>query len=215
MGDYGRNCKRNSAASEMEEVSSASVSLSKKSKIFKEFESPSPGIELEIPRLFSHFLEKPVSPATSSNSGGVVVGEVSSSICWDESLVSHCFSNESCEIVKESLTFVDLEAKSFETEISTCNNSSNKFSKETTPLSQLRGDFEEMDSTMKKSSPAVASNQPRNSHAVAKMPSQVEIDEFFSVAEKDEQKRFTKKYNYDIVKDVPLEGRYQWVRLKP
>lgn len=23
------------------------------------------------------------------------------------------------------------------------------------------------------------------------------------------------RYNYDIVKDVPLEGKYQWVRLLP
>ncbi|XP_031391439.1 cyclin-dependent kinase inhibitor 7 isoform X2 [Punica granatum] len=47
------------------------------------------------------------------------------------------------------------------------------------------------------------------------MPPQAEIEEFFSAAEKYEQKRFTEKYNYDVVKDVPLEGQYQWVRLKP
>ncbi|XP_074379898.1 uncharacterized protein LOC141721051 isoform X2 [Apium graveolens] len=54
-----------------------------------------------------------------------------------------------------------------------------------------------------------------SSAAVAKMPSTEEIEEFFSAAEKHEQKRFAEKYNYDIVKDVPLEGRYQWVCLKP
>ncbi|KAL8156247.1 hypothetical protein AgCh_001373 [Apium graveolens] len=54
-----------------------------------------------------------------------------------------------------------------------------------------------------------------SSAAVAKMPSTEEIEEFFSAAEKHEQKRFEEKYNYDIVKDVPLEGRYQWVCLKP
>ncbi|XP_074330924.1 uncharacterized protein LOC141668120 isoform X1 [Apium graveolens] len=48
-----------------------------------------------------------------------------------------------------------------------------------------------------------------------KMPSTEEIDEFFSVAEKFEMKRFMEKYNYDTVKDVALEGRYQWVCLKP
>ncbi|XP_076925540.1 uncharacterized protein LOC143588420 isoform X2 [Bidens hawaiensis] len=47
------------------------------------------------------------------------------------------------------------------------------------------------------------------------MPSAAELDEFFAKAEEKEQKRFAKKYNYDIVKDVPIEGRYQWVRLKP
>ncbi|KAL0356816.1 UNVERIFIED_CONTAM: Cyclin-dependent kinase inhibitor 7 [Sesamum calycinum] len=47
------------------------------------------------------------------------------------------------------------------------------------------------------------------------MPSAAELEEFFAAAEKYEQKRFTEKYNYDIVKDVPLEGKYQWVRLQP
>ncbi|XP_074343520.1 uncharacterized protein LOC141682721 isoform X2 [Apium graveolens] len=47
-----------------------------------------------------------------------------------------------------------------------------------------------------------------------KKPSMEEIEEFFSRAEKYEAKRFAEKYNYDIVKDVPLEGKYQWVRIK-
>ncbi|KAL2906218.1 Cyclin-dependent kinase inhibitor 3 [Bienertia sinuspersici] len=48
-----------------------------------------------------------------------------------------------------------------------------------------------------------------------KMPSDSEIEEFFTSAEKDLHKRFIDKYNFDIVKDVPLEGRYEWVQLKP
>ncbi|CAL5197692.1 unnamed protein product [Lathyrus oleraceus] len=47
-----------------------------------------------------------------------------------------------------------------------------------------------------------------------KMPSESELDEFFSAAEKNMQKKFENKYNFDIVKDVPLEGRYDWVELK-
>ncbi|XP_047983131.1 cyclin-dependent kinase inhibitor 6-like isoform X3 [Salvia hispanica] len=47
------------------------------------------------------------------------------------------------------------------------------------------------------------------------MPSAAELERFFAAAEKYEQKRFAQKYNYDIVKDVPLEGRYHWVRLLP
>nr|XP_043621767.1 cyclin-dependent kinase inhibitor 7-like [Erigeron canadensis] len=50
---------------------------------------------------------------------------------------------------------------------------------------------------------------------VAKMPSAEELEEFFAKAEKYEQKRFADKYNFDIVKDVPIEGRYQWIKLKP
>ncbi|KAK2380558.1 cyclin-dependent kinase inhibitor [Trifolium repens] len=40
-----------------------------------------------------------------------------------------------------------------------------------------------------------------------------EIDEFFARFEREEQKRFAEKYNFDIVTDLPLEGRYEWVRL--
>ncbi|GAA0160243.1 hypothetical protein LIER_16839 [Lithospermum erythrorhizon] len=46
--------------------------------------------------------------------------------------------------------------------------------------------------------------------ALTKMPSEAELEDFFSAAEKYEQNRFAEKYNYDIVKDVPLEGRYEW-----
>ncbi|KAI3695571.1 hypothetical protein L1987_78569 [Smallanthus sonchifolius] len=49
----------------------------------------------------------------------------------------------------------------------------------------------------------------------AKMPSAAELEEFFSKSEAYEQKPFAEKYNYDVVKDVPMEGRYQWVLLKP
>lgn len=48
-----------------------------------------------------------------------------------------------------------------------------------------------------------------------KAPTQAELDDFFSAAERRQQKRFTDKYNYDIVNDTPLEGRYEWVSLKP
>ncbi|KAL9229761.1 hypothetical protein vseg_005194 [Gypsophila vaccaria] len=46
-------------------------------------------------------------------------------------------------------------------------------------------------------------------------PSEYEIQEFFSTAEKQLQKQFSDKYNFDVVKDVPLEGRYEWVQIKP
>ncbi|KAH9614713.1 hypothetical protein KSS87_014168 [Heliosperma pusillum] len=47
------------------------------------------------------------------------------------------------------------------------------------------------------------------------MPSEFEIEEFFSSTEKDLHKCFSDKYNFDVVKDVPLEGRYEWVEIKP
>ncbi|XVE93345.1 hypothetical protein REPUB_Repub01dG0183800 [Reevesia pubescens] len=208
MGDCMRNCKR-SAETEGMEASSTSFSLSKRRKTVgnsRELELTSPDIELENPRFISNSKDKPIAVATSSNSGGVIAGDMCSRLCPDESSASRCSSNESCDILKDSLRFVDLEAKSSETEISTCINI-NKFSRETTPLSERCGDSEDMESPEKK--------PPPSPEKPARKPSQTEIDEFFSVAEKYEQKRFADKYNYDIVKDVPLDGRFQWVRLKP
>ncbi|KAE8703136.1 Peptide methionine sulfoxide reductase msrA [Hibiscus syriacus] len=177
------------------ESSSASFSLSKRrktvdSKESQELELTSPDIELGNTRRFlSNSWNKPF--ASSKSGGASVAGEMCSSL---SSGYQSSTSNESCDnFVKCSLRFVDLKAKSFETEISTCINI-NKFSAETTPTVELIGDTEETASPRRKKSPSPD-----------KPPSQAEIDDFFAVAE---------KYNYDIVKDVPLDGRYQWIRLK-
>ncbi|KAE8706094.1 Peptide methionine sulfoxide reductase msrA [Hibiscus syriacus] len=144
-------------------------------------------------RFLSNSRNKPF--ASSSSGGASVAKEICSSL---SSGYQSSTSNESRDIVKYSLRFVDLKAKSFETEISTCINV-NKFSAEATPTMELTGDTKE-------------TALPRSK----KPPSQAEIDDFFSVAENYEQVRFAEKqvYNYDIVKDAPLEGRYQWIRLK-
>ncbi|GAB2279669.1 hypothetical protein Dimus_014313 [Dionaea muscipula] len=86
--------------------------------------------------------------------------------------------------------------------------------RETTPSTEYEAESGEgMDSTAMRTSSE--SNNSRLRSTVQKMPSDFEIEEFFAAAEKDLQKRFIDKYNFDIVKDVPLEGRYQWVPLKP
>ncbi|KAI7735248.1 hypothetical protein M8C21_030822 [Ambrosia artemisiifolia] len=48
-----------------------------------------------------------------------------------------------------------------------------------------------------------------------KTPPAAELEEFFAAAEKKIQKQFKEKYNYDVVKDVPLKGRFEWIELKP
>ncbi|XP_059433431.1 cyclin-dependent kinase inhibitor 7-like [Corylus avellana] len=134
------------------------------------------------------------------DSGGMNAGDLCSSFCTDQFPASCCSSNESSEVVRDNLRLLDLEAKSFETVDSTYIN--RKFSTVTTTSSELCEDSDEMDS--------LATKPP-----AAQTPPKAEIEEFFAKAEKYEQKRFAEKYNYDIVKDVPLEGRYQWFRLKP
>lgn len=60
----------------------------------------------------------------------------------------------------------------------------------------------------------VLASQPLEA-ATTKMPSESELEEFFSAAEKNIQEQFIQKYNYDIAKDAPLEGRYEWIQMKP
>ncbi|KAG0499420.1 hypothetical protein HPP92_003659 [Vanilla planifolia] len=47
------------------------------------------------------------------------------------------------------------------------------------------------------------------------IPSAAEIEQFFAKAEKSEKQRFTSKYNFDFDNEIPLAGRYKWIRMKP
>ncbi|KAG6422652.1 hypothetical protein SASPL_113029 [Salvia splendens] len=124
-----------------------------------------------------------------------------------ESVSPSCCSNskheDSSDVVEMSPRSADLEnADSHSAEIST--STGRVLSREATPTSELYGDSEHI--LLQLPSPNKESS----------MPSAEELDGFFfAAAEKYKQKRFAEKYNYDIVKDVPLEGRYHWVRLLP
>uniref|UniRef100_A0A0D9XU56 Cyclin-dependent kinase inhibitor domain-containing protein n=1 Tax=Leersia perrieri TaxID=77586 RepID=A0A0D9XU56_9ORYZ len=41
-------------------------------------------------------------------------------------------------------------------------------------------------------------------------PAQAEIEAFFAAAELADRRRFAETYNYDIVLDCPLQGRFEW-----
>ncbi|XVF17708.1 hypothetical protein REPUB_Repub10bG0147100 [Reevesia pubescens] len=123
--------------------------------------------------------------------------------------VSCCSSNLGSSD-KRIIELPDLEDESIEVETSShfC---SRERRRETTPSSELRAEPEDLDS--KSTRPSEANSRRRST--VEKMPTEAELEEFFASAEKKLQKQFTQKYNYDIVKDEPLEGRYEWVQLKP
>ncbi|OIT07235.1 PREDICTED: cyclin-dependent kinase inhibitor 7-like isoform X2 [Nicotiana attenuata] len=208
MGDFLRKCEKIREMKVMEighggsrtredvEVISSSLSSSKRRK----FDAAS-NVD---------FSENSASPATSVTSVHIPTNSQCSSTCY-----------ESGEVVKSNLKSLDLKAEGFETDNSASFNGG--YSVNFKPIDQPNpptehcGDSEEMESlsttTKKSSSSAVSAH--RKPPSAAKVPSEVEIEEFFSVAEKREQKRFAEKYNYDIAKDVPLKGRYQWVILKP
>ncbi|KAK4768514.1 hypothetical protein SAY87_003655 [Trapa incisa] len=44
-------------------------------------------------------------------------------------------------------------------------------------------------------------------------PTMQEMEEFFALAEEQQHKLFLEKYNFDIVKDSPTPGRFEWVRV--
>ncbi|KAF7072852.1 hypothetical protein CFC21_077931 [Triticum aestivum] len=46
-------------------------------------------------------------------------------------------------------------------------------------------------------------------------PPAEEMEAFFAAAEGDVARRFAAKYNYDVVTDAPMDGRYEWVRVRP
>ncbi|XP_016496960.1 uncharacterized protein LOC107815834 [Nicotiana tabacum] len=207
MGDFLRKCEKIREMKVMEighggsrtredvEVISSSLSSSKRRKFDAAFNVD--------------FSENSTSPATSVTSVHIPTNSQCSSNC-----------HGSGEVVKSNLKSLDLKAEGFETDNSASFNGG--YSENFRPIDQPNpptehcGDSEEMESsstTTKKSSSAASAH--RKPPSAAKVSSEAEIEEFFSAAEKREQKRFAEKYNYDIAKDVPLKGRYQWVSLKP
>ncbi|XP_073060481.1 cyclin-dependent kinase inhibitor 1-like [Primulina eburnea] len=82
--------------------------------------------------------------------------------------------------------------------------------RETSPLIEVQAESGELESTAR----PLESNF-RRPFTAEKMPSEDELEEFFAAAEKNQQKKFIDKYNFDIAKDEPLEGRYEWVDIQP
>ncbi|CAD6209470.1 unnamed protein product [Miscanthus lutarioriparius] len=88
--------------------------------------------------------------------------------------------------------------------------------RETTPCSLIRNP--EMISTpgsttKSKTSNSMTSRRRMETSVCRFIPSSLEMEEFFSAAEKQEQHSFREKYNFCPVNDCPLPGRYEWARL--
>ncbi|KAD5318336.1 hypothetical protein R6Q59_033589 [Mikania micrantha] len=134
----------------------------------------------------------------------------------------HVNSSVMCSVNDDSIS--DLKAKCH-SETETFNSINGGFSRDSNTSSVICSETEEIESVstsnpetkVKKEQASVAVDEATSRRKppppAAKMPSPAELEEFFCQAELYEQKRFIEKYNFDIVKDVPTEGRYQWVRL--
>lgn len=88
--------------------------------------------------------------------------------------------------------------------------------RETTPSSLIRDPdtIETPGSTTRRTIPNEANRRVENT-MTRHIPTAHETNEFFESAEKKQQQKFIKMYNYDPVKDMPLPGRYEWVKVDP
>ncbi|KAG8370880.1 hypothetical protein BUALT_Bualt13G0029400 [Buddleja alternifolia] len=88
--------------------------------------------------------------------------------------------------------------------------------RESTPCSLIRKDDAVTipGSTRKKTCSSAASRIVQNA-LLMNVPSVCELDEFFGHEEQSMQRHFIDKYNFDVVNDRPLSGRYEWVRVRP
>ncbi|XP_074282996.1 cyclin-dependent kinase inhibitor 4 [Silene latifolia] len=91
--------------------------------------------------------------------------------------------------------------------------STERGTRESTPCSLIR-DPEAIatpGSTTRRTCSVAANRRARNMQRA--IPTTPEMEEFFAGFELHQQEQFLQKYNYDIVNDIPLSGRYEWVRV--
>ncbi|KAJ8479998.1 hypothetical protein OPV22_023725 [Ensete ventricosum] len=115
--------------------------------------------------------------------------------------ISQCSSNGSSEVVGDG-------KKGEGPGSSTCNFKSSRASRETTPSSVALGEAGDLESTA-----ARARMRSGSRSTAGATTTEAEIEEFFAAAETDQAQRFAEKYNYDVIGDVPLDGRFDWVRI--
>ncbi|KAJ8770749.1 hypothetical protein K2173_021396 [Erythroxylum novogranatense] len=141
------------------------------------------------------------SPEVNSDFWSVIDEDWCASPRSDHASTSCCSSNGPSDRVK----FADLKEKSVEGETSMDYSCGER--RETTSSSEL---LDDLDSTTR----PLETSSGRSSTTAKKIPTESELEEFFAEAEKGSKEYFM-KYNYDIEKDEPLEGRWEWFRLKP
>ncbi|PON70797.1 Cyclin-dependent kinase inhibitor [Parasponia andersonii] len=88
--------------------------------------------------------------------------------------------------------------------------------RESTPCSLIRESdtLRTPGSTTRRRSSTETNQRVRNDMQRS-IPTAHEMDEFFTFAEQQQQRIFIEKYNFDIMNDSPLPGRYEWVQVLP
>lgn len=70
-------------------------------------------------------------------------------------------------------------------------------------------------STTKQSCSNSTDRRRTRSRSAVNVENPAELEELFAQEEQSQQHHFLEKYNYDIVNDLPLPGRYEWVAVRP
>ncbi|KAI4365751.1 hypothetical protein MLD38_021711 [Melastoma candidum] len=87
--------------------------------------------------------------------------------------------------------------------------------RESTPCSFLGGSITiPMPGSMTRRRSSISSQRIRND-VLRGIPTTREIEDFFAAAEEQQRKSFIEKYNFDILTDKPLAGRYEWLEVMP
>ncbi|KAI7743832.1 hypothetical protein M8C21_026968 [Ambrosia artemisiifolia] len=73
----------------------------------------------------------------------------------------------------------------------------------------------ELESTAVKNPSLVTNNSSSRVLPTEKLAPESELEEFFTAAQEGLNERFKNKYNYDIVNDIPLKGRFEWIKVNP
>ncbi|KAI3990833.1 hypothetical protein MKX01_011741 [Papaver californicum] len=118
--------------------------------------------------------------------------------------------------------------------ITCCKNSNNEESKDEASFGENFLEIEERDRGTRESTPcslirnseilstpgsttrttnSTSRNRSIQNSMRGNIPTTHEVEEFFAVAEQQQQRAFIERYNFDPVNDSPLPGRYEWERL--
>ncbi|KAH0455732.1 hypothetical protein IEQ34_015764 [Dendrobium chrysotoxum] len=130
-------------------------------------------------------------------------------ICGNgERIISRCSSSSSCEAVDEDVDILFPSVRVHTPCEDVAGSSMCKF--------EFSGDRREMSLSIYSGElESSAERISRQSTPEFRTPPAAEIEEFFTAAEKLEKHRFASRYNFDVDNEVPLEGRYEWVRINP
>nr|RAL46720.1 hypothetical protein DM860_004999 [Cuscuta australis] len=133
----------------------------------------------------------------------------------EEAQASGCSSyEESIARGKSEIADLEEEESTGEFEAASSWNSECAESGKTTPLREHETESDELGSngTPPQWPPGDQSNSHVNAIRANMRPSDAELEDFFSLAEQKIQQSFEHKYNFDVVNEKPLEGRYEWVQ---